>query len=64
MDLKIQQEKLDCMKWYDSQVKAEDQCGKYAFCVKCDKDDVYPCAKALHRYNEQYIRVAIIRRHR
>jgi len=64
MDFKGQQEHLDNMKWYDSIAHGEDQCGNYAFCYKCRKEEAYPCAKALQRYTDKYIRIAVIRRHR
>ena len=64
MDFKTQQEQFDNQKWYDSVMAGEDKCGTYEFCVKCSKMDTYPCAKAAHRYNNKYIRLAVIRRHR
>ena len=44
--MKLQAE-FDVKKWYDSQANGNvDTCGSYAFCVKCDKNVEYPCAKA------------------
>lgn len=38
---------FDTIKWYDTQANGNvDTCGSYAFCVKCDKNVEYPCAKA------------------
>ena len=61
MDFKGQQERLDNMKWYDSIAADEDKCGSYVFCCKCRKYEPYPCAKALNRYRNGYIRLAVIR---
>ena len=64
MDFKTQQEQFDSKKWYDSLCAGEDMCGKYDFCIKCCKTEKYPCARASHRYNNKYVRLAVIRRHR
>ena len=64
MDFKSQQARFDIQKWYDSIVAGQDCCGTYDFCCKCCKTEKYPCARAAHRYNGKYIRIAIIRRHR
>lgn len=64
MDLKVQQEEFDNKKWHDSIVAGEDQCGKYDFCVRCVKQERYPCAKAMRRFEGKYIRLAIIRRYK
>ncbi len=64
MNLKERQKAFDDVKWYDSVSAHEDQCGKYVFCGKCDKDRKYPCARAEHRYATGYIRVASLRRHK
>ena len=64
MDLQAKQIELDNKKWYDSVVADEDQCGKYDFCVRCNKVEKYPCAKAFAKYEGKYIRLAIIRRHK
>lgn len=64
MYLKERQHAFDDAKWYDSLSKKEDQCGNYAFCVKCDKERRYPCARAEYRYYSKNIRIAIVRRHR
>ena len=64
MDLKSQQTEFDNKKWYDSVLSGDDRCGSYDFCVKCNKEDEYPCAKAMQRFQKKYIRLAIIRRHK
>lgn len=64
MDFKTQQQQFDNQKWYDSILAGEDKCGSYDFCEKCSKTDKYPCAMAAHRYNNKYIRIAVIRRHK
>ncbi|MBQ7948863.1 MAG: hypothetical protein IJ284_03785 [Clostridia bacterium] len=64
MDFKNQQQMFDDKKWYDSILAGEDQCGNYDFCVKCCREETYPCARAAHRYNSKYIRLAVIRRHK
>ena len=64
MDFKSRQEQFDNIKWYDSVLAGEDKCGSYEFCVKCRKSEAYPCARAWHRYNNGYIRLAVVRRHR
>ena len=64
MDFKTQQEQFDNQKWYDSILAGEDKCGSYDFCVKCCRTEKYPCARAAHRFNNKYIRLAVIRRHR
>ena len=64
MDFKTQQEQFDNQKWYDSILAGEDKCGSYDFCVKCCRMEKYPCARAAHRFNNKYIRLAVIRRHR
>ena len=63
MKLKDRQKELDVKKWYDSLVAGEDKCGEYEFCVRCDKEERYPCAKAEYRFNSVgYHRLAVIRR--
>ncbi len=64
MDLRTQQTEFDNKKWYDSVLAGDDRCGTYDFCVKCDKTEKYPCAKAMHRFTSKYIRLAVIRRHK
>ena len=62
MDLRARQDQFDKIKWYDSMLAGEDRCGKYDFCVKCHKEETYPCAKALNRFEKGYIRVAVVNR--
>ena len=64
MSFKSQQKEFDDIKWYDSVLANQDKCGSYEFCGKCRKDEKYPCARAAHRYNHGYIRLAIIRSHK
>ena len=64
MYLKERQKEFDDVKWYDSVAAKWDQCGNYAFCVKCDKERRYPCARAERRYYSKNNRIAIVRRHR
>lgn len=60
MDFQARQNTLDTIKWYDSIVAGEDRCGTYAFCVKCRKNEQYPCAKAEDRYGKGYVRVGVL----
>ena len=62
MDFKSQQERFDDMKWYDSILSGEDKCGSYPFCCQCRKEEPNPCARAAHRYNHGYVRIAVVRR--
>ncbi len=62
MDFKARQNELDVIKWYDSMVAGEDQCGTYSYCVKCRKQEDNPCARAEDRMEKGYVRVAIITR--
>lgn len=63
MDFQTQQKKFDGVKWFDSIRAGDDQCGSYDFCVECRKDEINPCARAMHRYTNGYIRIAVIHRH-
>ncbi len=64
MYLKERQRAFDDVKWYDSVSAEADQCGKYIFCGKCEKQRKYPCARAEYRMNSGYIRIAEVRRHK
>lgn len=44
------QKELDEKKWLDSEKEGKDTCGKYAYCVFCNKDKQYPCAEAKNIY--------------
>lgn len=57
MDKFVLQAKLDNQKWLDSEKNHCDMCGKYAYCVNCDKNSQYPCADAYEKTNRP-IRVA------
>lgn len=59
MDFKAEQEKFDKIKWDDSMQEGHDKCGTYDFCSSCKKEPLYPCARAAHRYEAGYIRIAI-----
>ena len=62
MNLKNRQKEFDEVKWYDSILAGEDRCGSYEFCIKCNKKEKYPCARAEYKYNTGYIRIAVLRR--
>ncbi len=64
MYFKERQKIFDDAKWYDSVSAKEDQCGRYQFCAKCDKERRYPCARAEYRFISPYIRIATVRRHK
>ena len=64
MDYKLQQDRMDDIKWYDSIVAGEDRCGSYDFCEKCKKESKYPCARAKFRYEHGLVRIATIVCHR
>lgn len=53
MDKKALQEKMDLQKWLDSETNHIDMCGRYDYCVYCDKTDATPCATAFEIMNEQ-----------
>ena len=60
MTLKEEQRRFDDLKWYESIEVGEDKCGSYAFCMDCNKDLTYPCARAARRYVRGVFRVATI----
>ena len=55
------QNEFDQKKWIDSIIAGEDTCGSYEFCVKCNKDEENPCARAFSRFKNPRIRIAILR---
>lgn len=61
MDFKTEQDKFDRIKWFDSVKEGRDTCGTYEFCHCCKKEPMYPCARAAHRYQNGYIRIAVLR---
>ena len=63
MDFKAEQEKLveEAKAEHDSMQEGHDKCGTYDFCSSCKKEPLYPCARAAHRYEAGYIRIAILR---
>ena len=44
------QQEMDIKKWNDSQKAGYDTCGTYDYCVQCDKDAQYPCARAYYTH--------------
>lgn len=48
--LQDKQGELDIIKWADSEVSG-DTCGTYDYCVRCDKQSDYPCARAFYAFN-------------
>ncbi len=49
MNFKVEQDKFDTIKWFDSIVAGEDRCGSYDFCATCNKAETEPCARAAYR---------------
>lgn len=47
------QDELDNIKWRDSEEKGIDTCGTYGYCVMCDKQATYPCARAYYDFNSK-----------
>ncbi len=47
--LKDKQNELDAIKWTDSEISG-DTCGTYEYCVRCDKEADYPCARAYYAH--------------
>lgn len=64
MDYKLQQERFDVQKWYDSIIAGEDRCGAYDFCAKCKREKKYPCARAQRRYQYGLVRLAVVAFHK
>ncbi len=52
MDKKALQDKLDLQKWLDSETNHADMCGRYDYCVCCNKADATPCATAFELHSE------------
>lgn len=44
------QEELDVIKWLESEMRGQDRCGDYEYCVMCHIDDSQPCARAFERF--------------
>ena len=63
MNYTLQQKKFDKIKWRDSIESGWDRCGSYEFCGECRKEEPNPCARAATRYENGYVRVAVIHRH-
>ena len=51
MNYRMEQEKFDKVKWYDSILVGYDRCGSYDFCAECDKTQSDPCARAMQKFN-------------
>ena len=49
-DLKKLQDKLDVIKWLDSENRRHDMCGTYSYCVFCNKYIPNPCAVSMTKY--------------
>lgn len=60
---KSEQEKLDVMKWNESVQGGADKCGTYNYCIVCNKEEEYPCAKAKRRIcnKDGKVRVAVLK---
>ena len=43
------QDKLSVEKWTASEEAGYDLCGSYTYCSKCNKEEEFPCARALNR---------------
>ena len=62
MNYRARQEEFDKTKWYDSITVGYDCCGSYPFCDKCNKQESYPCARAMQRKEgKKKVRIGIIR---
>ena len=60
MNYKREQDKFDVTKWFDSILAGQDRCGSYEFCVKCNKANKYPCARAQRHYEYGLVRLAVV----
>lgn len=49
-DLKKLQDKLDLIKWFDSEDRRRDMCGTYSYCAFCNKYIPNPCAVSMTKY--------------
>ena len=58
MNYKELQDKFDKEKWHDSILVGADTCGEYDFCVRCNKAEEYPCAKAMAKHKGKRVRLA------
>lgn len=61
MDFKAWQKDFDEKKWQDGIIAGNDTCGTYEFCVKCNRTESEPCARAAYRYKNRRVRIATIR---
>ena len=64
MTLEEKQKIFDDLKWKESTETGNDLCGTYDFCVLCEREKSYPCARAQKRYKGQGVRVAVVRKKR
>lgn len=46
------QEKLDKIKYEESEIYQKDQCGTYVHCIYCNKKNKYPCGTAFIRFSQ------------
>lgn len=53
MTLAERQAKMDNCKWELSQVVGHDTCGEYDYCVFCDKNVEFPCARAWNKFDRE-----------
>ena len=61
MSFRTEQDQFDKIKWFDSMREGRDLCGSYEFCGECRKESKYPCARAARRWQNGYIRLAVLR---
>lgn len=54
-ELKEMQDRLDEMKYRDSQKLDKDLCGTYSFCKFCNKRNKYPCASAYYKNEKKWV---------
>ena len=50
--LEDKQNELDAIKWADSEANG-DSCGTYNYCMQCNKDAQYPCARAYYLHSTE-----------
>ena len=62
MNFKTEQDQFDKIKWFDSMKAGKDMCGSYEFCGRCKGEWRDPCARAAHRYQNGFIRLAVLRK--
>ena len=50
------QHELDVDKWIASEAAGYDLCGSFTFCARCERMEMYPCARAEARWLEEQAR--------